>query len=287
LWILSVEFPSASLLAEVPRSKNLSDLTSWKAPEIGALLSPLWLVLSQVFFAFADTLPIKGGLPMSIPLPKLLVGNPIQHRAISVFPLFAEAFAPVNYILSEDAISSSSVVVQEVGEHGTVPELLVENKGDSRVLFLEGELLTGAKQDRVLNTTILVPIATQIKIPVICVEQGRWSYRSRSFTSSREYSSASLRYVMRESVSASSRAHDGHRSDQGAVWDEVAKQQRALGVDSETSAMADSFTDFQGEVKRYQEKLEYPKEAAGPAVAVGSKLLSVDLFDKPSTCEKV
>ena len=34
-----------------------------------------------------------------------------------------------------------------------MPELRVVNKGDARILVLDGEELRGAKQNRVLNTT--------------------------------------------------------------------------------------------------------------------------------------
>ena len=47
-------------------------------------------------------------------------------------------------------------MVEEVSEGGSVPNLLVTNAGDARVLFLEGEELRGTKQNRVLNTSVLV-----------------------------------------------------------------------------------------------------------------------------------
>ena len=62
-----------------------------------------------------------------------------------------------------------------------MPELMVENKGDMRVLFIEGEELVGAKQNRILNTSILVPAKSKTKIPVSCVERGRWRYHSPMF----------------------------------------------------------------------------------------------------------
>ena len=60
--------------------------------------------------------------------------------------------------------------------------MLVNNTGDSRVLFLEGEELRGAKQNRVLNTSVLIAAHSKTTIPVSCVEQGRWQYRSRHFS---------------------------------------------------------------------------------------------------------
>ena len=55
----------------------------------------------------------------------------------------------MEYLLSDEGIGSGSVTVEEVSEGGSVPNLLVENKGDIRILFIEGEELVGAKQNRV------------------------------------------------------------------------------------------------------------------------------------------
>ena len=71
------------------------------------------------------------------------------------------------------------------------------------------------------------------------------------------------------------------------VWEEVDKQQAALGVSSKTAAMADSFEARQPMIDRYAEQFQYPEGAAGLAVAVGDKIVAVDLFDNPATCRKV
>jgi hypothetical protein len=87
--------------------------------------------------------------------PGIRVGNPICHESLGVFPLFAEPMGQVEYLLSDEVLRSGTVTVQEVSEGGSVPELMVENSGDIRVLFLEGEELVGAKQNRILNTSVL------------------------------------------------------------------------------------------------------------------------------------
>ena len=110
---------------------------------------------------------------MSVALPKLRVGDPVRHETLSVFPLFSEPNSNIEYRLSDEALADESLLVEEISEGGSVPDLLVENKGDVRVLFLEGEELVGAKQNRILNTSVLVAAHTKIKIPVSCVEQGR------------------------------------------------------------------------------------------------------------------
>jgi len=73
------------------------------------------------------------------------------------------------------------VVSGAVFEAGSVPELLVKNLAPSPVLILDGEELIGAKQNRIVNLTILVAAGQTLRIPVSCVEAGRRVHRSREF----------------------------------------------------------------------------------------------------------
>ena len=224
---------------------------------------------------------------MSVGIPRLRVGDPLFHETLSVFPLFSEANGQVDYRLSDDALADESLLVEEVSEDGSVPDLLVENNGDLRVLFLEGEELVGAKQNRILNTSVLVPAHTKIEIPVSCVEQGRWGYKSRYFGSSGSHSPSKLRRALKASVSKSVKEDRGYSSDQGEVWKEVACLHAVHGVESGTAAMSDAFDTYQDLIACYREKVKYVSGAFGVAVAIGDRVVSLDIFDKPSTCEKV
>ncbi len=220
-------------------------------------------------------------------LPDLQVGPPLREQSLSVFPLFAADHSGIDYLLSSEAISSGLLTVKEVSESGSVPELLVENKSASRILFLEGEELRGAKQNRVLNTSVLIAARSSTKIPVSCVEQGRWRFRSAHFESSGTHSSSKLRHYLKASVSRSLREGQGHRSDQGAVWNEVGRQMASLGSHSSTAAMADTYDAHQDRLREYRGHLQYVEGAVGLAVAVGNRVVAIDVFDKPATCQKV
>lgn len=224
---------------------------------------------------------------MSVTFPEIRVGDPICHEGLAVFPLFAEPSRGVDYDLSDEAINKGNVTVEEVSESGSVPDLAVENSGDLLVLFLEGEELVGAKQNRILNTSVLIAAHTKSRIPVSCVEAGRWGYKSRHFGSGGTHSPSMLRRVLKASVSKSVRENRGHRSDQGEVWEEVARQQSALGASSGTSAMSDTFEAHRKRLDEFRENLNYIENAAGAAVAVGGKVVAIDLFDKPTTCGRV
>jgi hypothetical protein len=215
------------------------------------------------------------------------IGEPIIYQALAVFPLFSPGKSGVEYLLSDEAIAAGSVQVQEVSEGGSVPDLLVTNQSDAKVLFLEGEELRGAKQNRVLNTSVLVAARSSTTIPVSCVERGRWRYRSREFVSGDSHSSSKLRRQIKQSVSASLKTGRGHISDQMAVWGEVDRQMASLGSSSETGAMADTYAAYRAHLEDFRERLKYVEGATGVAVAVGKQVVALDVFDKPSTCQKV
>jgi hypothetical protein len=219
--------------------------------------------------------------------PEVRVGDPVAHEALTLFPLFADVQGGVEYLLSDEAIPGGSVTVEEVSDAGSVPNLLVDNQSDTLVLFLEGEELRGAKQNRVLNTSVLAAARSKTTIPVSCVEQGRWRYHSKFFGSGGSHASYKLRRVLKESVTRSALEGHGHTSDQGAVWHEVGRQMASLGAHSATGAMADTYVHHLAPLAEFHDRLKYVEGASGVAVAVGGKVVSVDLFDKPATCRKV
>lgn len=226
-------------------------------------------------------------MTVSMNFADLRIGDPVSWESLTVFPLFSDTARPVDYLLSDEAIAAGKLAVQEVSESGTVPELQVSNDADIRVLFLEGEQLIGAKQNRMLNTSLLVAAKAKTRIPVTCVEHGRWGYRSRNFASGGTHSPSKLRYLLKESVSANLKAKQGHRSDQGKAWEEIARQQQVLGVSSNAEAMADTFESHKARLATSRERLNYVEGALGLAVAVRGKIVSLDVFDKPTTCHKV
>jgi hypothetical protein len=228
-------------------------------------------------------------MPAMPAFPTIRVGDPIRHKALTVFPLFPVGATAneVDYLLADEAVASGAVRVEEVSESGSVPTLLVTNLGDDKVLFLEGEELRGAKQNRVLNTSVLIGARTKVTIPVSCVEKGRWRLRTQHFTPSDTASSSKLRKRLKRSVTQSLLEGQGHRSDQMEVWEEVDRQMMALGSSSETSAMADTYESHRDRLAEFRSRLGYVEDATGLAVAVGPTLVAFDLFDKPATCRKV
>src|SRR5688572_11304286 len=84
----------------------------------------------------------------------LASGHPLVHGAITVVPLLRPGASDPGWLTLVEA--GDAVTIAEVDESGAVPALVVTNRGDRPVLMIDGEELVGAKQNRVLNTSVLV-----------------------------------------------------------------------------------------------------------------------------------
>jgi hypothetical protein len=218
------------------------------------------------------------------------VQSPLTYRNLSVFPLRYPAEGQLDYLTLAEALQQGdgAFSIREVSGLGSVPELLVVNGLTQGVLILEGEELVGAKQNRVPNLTLLVPAGKEVRLPVSCVEAGRWSYATPEFTEAPRTQFASGRARKVASVSMTMR-HSGQRhSNQGEVWQEIADKAAVLGTESPTSAMADMYRDRQPQLEDYAQALhEATAGAHGAAFAVGSRIVGLDIFDQATTCGKL
>lgn len=215
----------------------------------------------------------------------LKAGPAMCHGGLAVFPVSDGPPSPLSYILLDEALGLGTFRIGEVGP-GTVPELLLENDSDSRVFLLNGEELVGARQNRILNTSLLVEARSQVKIPVSCVEQSRWQSRG-AFMGKGGVSFPSMRHHNTLSVHQSLRESGTFRADQGEVWSDVAAKLSAHGVRSETHAMGEIFTQRRQSVGSYVDALPCPEGARGVVAAIGGRLACADIFDSPAVMKKL
>ncbi len=221
---------------------------------------------------------------MNPSFPEIRAGEPMHCGGLAVFPLYAERslFAP-DYVLSHEAMAAGTVTVSEVSATGSIPDLLVENNGDLPCLLLEGTELRGSKQHRMLNASALIGGGCNARIPVSCVEHGRWRSDSQK-SSSGSHCPPTLRSFLKGSA-ASPRRRLGAR--QIKLWAEIRRKHRALGVASTTEDLSAALEAHRERVEQVQKQIPYPVSANGVAVALGGRLVSIDVLDKPATLEKV
>ena len=212
-------------------------------------------------------------------LATILTGEPVTHGALAVIPLLAPNLDDPDWLTLEEAGERARIT--EVSEAGSVPFLKVANGADQPLLLLDGEELIGAKQNRILNTTVLVGAHTEVTIPVSCVEQGRWGYRGRQFSPGDASLFASLRARKASRVSQSLRVGRGHQADQGEVWDLLACRASELDVDSPTGAMRDLYARHETDMAAARQALTAQPGQVGALIYMGTRWVGIDLLAGP------
>lgn len=181
---------------------------------------------------------------------------------------------------------AASAGLLQVGERSggpAVPELSVTNYGQLPVLLIDGESFVGGWQNRTLNVTVLVAARTTVGVPVSCVERGRWG-GARHGAHRGAVSPAALRGRSHRGVAAG--VFVGSRSrqaDQGDVWRAVREYSTHLSVAAPTEALADVQQARHGDVLDMVAGTTALPAQRGVAVAIGGRVTSIDLFDRPST----
>ena len=219
---------------------------------------------------------------MDIPtLEHAAVGRPLNRLGFSLFPVY---LPPAD--LPPIATGPGSGLAVDELPNASVPPLSVTNPTDRAILLIEGDSLVGGAQNRTLNVSVLVPAGATLKIPVTCLEQGRWGAR-RAFQYGDVMAPRRVRRIKQDAVAqrlATVGAHSSERhADQGAVWHVVEHELQRMGVDSSSGAMADAeaFIDRDPGRRKTVEELvtmgPLPGQC-GLVVSHGRRIVAAELF---------
>ena len=210
------------------------------------------------------------------------VGDPIVHERMTLFPAYTgHPAAPFDYVTLAEALAAGWVTITEKPQ-ATVPELLLVNTSDKLVLLLDGEEVVGGRQNRIVNTSLLVGPRSELLLPVSCVELGRWRHVSDSFGAG-EITGHELKRELHEQVNLSMAARGRAESDQEAVWDRIARHDRLSSRRSPTQALHDVYADRGSALAGYERAFAYPEGAVGMVVALGGRMAGAELFDRAVT----
>jgi hypothetical protein len=207
-------------------------------------------------------------------------------KSLSLWPLVLNQpqWRPTtpDYVSLGEALSTGALVVDEVSEGGRVPHVRVVNRGDVAVLFLFGEEIRGAKQNRIVNATFLVPSGGDVVLDVSCVEAGRWSRRpGAGFSAGGEVLSSALRRKMAGKVSRSRRSGQGFHADQGEIWDEIRERIAFAGAQSATAAYADYRKSRGGELDELTRAFHLVPAQVGFVVSLGGEITGTEVIGRP------
>jgi hypothetical protein len=216
----------------------------------------------------------------------LQMGAQRVFQQLHIMPLLARKESSLPFLEIEEALRDGLVEITEVSDAGSVPNLQVTNKSLSDILILDGEELIGAKQNRVVNTTIVVPAASSVTTPVSCVEQGRWRYNSKSFSTSDSFLYPSLRTQKHRDVTASLRSGAGVHADQSKIWDDIQHKSARLDVTSDTMSMSDIYESRRGASDSLPVEIPYQQGQVGFLAFIRDGFAGGDVFGSPDLCRR-
>lgn len=211
-------------------------------------------------------------------LSKIEIGDAQEYKNMALVPLKAPEKINDNFLSLGEAISSDLITITEVDKSGSVPNLKVINKSPKPVLLLDGEELVGAKQNRILNTTILLKENSESIVPVSCTEQGRWSYQSSEFADSRHVASSRVRRAKSASVNHSLKTTHNYQSNQGEVWEEIRETSQRARVKSDTGAMRDVYNSQENNLEEYLKSFEMREGQNGTIFLINGQVMGMEIL---------
>jgi hypothetical protein len=220
-------------------------------------------------------------------LDSIELGNMQVFKNIAIVPLMTSLKPSIEYLTLSEALEQKLLTITELDKSGSVPELKVSNTAVHYVLLLDGEELMGAKQNRVLNTTILLKPQSETIIPVSCTERGRWSYKSPVFGESGHMMKASSKYKKMLSVHDSLMAKKLYLSDQQQVWDEIEQLSNKVGVHSSTGAMRDIYESKSSNLAECEKAFESIPQEQGLLVIINGEVVGLDILSQVSAYQKL
>ncbi len=203
-----------------------------------------------------------------------------KEKNISVVQFQTSNQNSFDYISGSKAIKEMMIEVKEINESGSVNDLIAINLSDNYIFFMDGDILEGAKQNRVLNTSVFLAPHSKTIVPVSCVEQGRWNTRTESFNLSTDISPSIIRAKKSKSVSKNLEENELAYADQGEVWDDVKDYKIRFKVDSVTENLSDVLEKERINSEQLINAFKINDAANGLAVFVNKNLLTVDLFNR-------
>ena len=209
------------------------------------------------------------------------LGQPVVFKNMAMVPLFDGPETTFSYLTMKGALAKGFVEITEVSEGGSVPNLKVINHGDQPVLLLDGEEVKGAKQNRIINTSILLAPKSETVIPVSCTEQGRWNYNSRAFSESGNFMPAHSRSSKSERVYANLMSRKAYDAEQSTVWDEVASYHQHLNTSSRSGAMSDAYAQRETDLSEYLRAFALQPGQKGMVMLLNGHPAGADFLSRP------
>jgi hypothetical protein len=181
----------------------------------------------------------------------------------------------LGFLTAASAMESGILEIRELRQEGTVNTLLAVNHSAHHYLLTDMDLLKGAKQNRVVNTSVLIAPHSKQEVHVSCVERSRWSYNSPTFKPGPEILDARMRAAKADSLKRDKK--ERVEETQSMIWGMINQEMVSNNFISETEDYA-SILEARSAREESMHKFLPADNCNGLAVFEGRRLVSFDIF---------
>ena len=198
-----------------------------------------------------------------------------KYENVEAIPIKTDFFGKKDFLTIKKGYEMGLVEIKEL-DNSTVNTVSCKNDSVVPLILIDGDEITGAMQNRIINETLLIPAKSNINIPVSCTEHGRWHTRgegeaSRTFKTSLYSDNHSTR-------SRKSRASYEDRDYQGEVWDSISEFESRSNFKSMTSALNDSYENLKDKQNDYLSKFHIEDGQNGVIFIVNGEIKGLEFF---------
>ena len=206
-----------------------------------------------------------------------------SYKNLKIVPLSVENSFKEDILTLKKGFEMGLVTIKECGK-STVSQVTVVNNAVTPLLLVDGEEILGAKQNRIISGTVLIPAKTTQNIDVCCSEKGRWAFKEEKniFSCADNIAPASIRGNMNYAKYEDTKNHQGFKSDiQQGVWKDISKLEKEMDFKSETSALSENYANNQEKLENYLEHFKRLDNQSGLIAILNDEIIGCEILVKP------
>lgn len=204
---------------------------------------------------------------------------------LTVIPIQTASTVKQDILTLKKGLEMGIVIVEECNP-STVNKVQVTNKAITPLILVDGDEITGAMQNRIINTTTLVPPKATIEVSVSCTEHGRWQYQNEDywglnkkpakscFKSSDYIANSRTRTVKHQAILE-------NRDFQSEVWSSISDLESDISFKSKTSALNDSYENLKSQQDEYLKHFKLQNGQCGLIAVVNNEIKGIEFFYTP------
>lgn len=215
-----------------------------------------------------------------------------RYRNMEVIPVRLNNNGHNDYLTLRRGMSAGFVELTEC-EVSTVGAVLARNNSNIPLVLIDGDEIVGAKQNRIMNRSLIIPPKTTMTVSVSCTEQGRWHYgRSRTGRYGRDYINFDER-ELKENFEASDFAADfstrkaksenlfQNLDCQSSVWNSISELENKTAFRSRTGALNDNYVHHRAIHNDHLRHFKLEFGQCGAIFIINGQIKGLELFYDP------